>query len=181
MAFTTQFDYHIGGLIGTYIKTFIRCLQILLGLIIIGIYASDLGAGISHGASPHPHWTYAVVVGTLSVITAAVYLIPFVPAYFMFGWDFILVVLHAALVGVFGRDYVHPKMGEVAPEGTVHPDVRRMHNTVFVDVVSGILWLITGSMGMLVFFRVRRWGRQDVESQTKLPLTMTQILAPWRK
>ncbi|KAI1423885.1 hypothetical protein F5Y12DRAFT_715870 [Xylaria sp. FL1777] len=110
--------------------------QFVLAIAVIGLYGTDLDRAHKKGAYTDGKWVYAIVVASLSAVTAVLYLIPFflrfaaVPV-----WSFIIFVLWIALFGLFGSLYIHED-----PEG--NGDIQRMKNAVWVDLVNALLWLI---------------------------------------
>ena len=73
---------------------------------------------------------YAVTTGSLSAVTALIYLIPFIARIpFLFVWDTILFILWIALFGLFGNMYIKEDA-----EGNA--GIKRMKNAV-VCIFSG--------------------------------------------
>ncbi|KAI5463973.1 hypothetical protein BGZ63DRAFT_411835 [Mariannaea sp. PMI_226] len=109
-----------------------------LALTVCGLYGHDINRANEHGKYSDSKWVYAVVVGSMSAVTCAVYFIPFI---FRIGgvvaavWNFILFILWITLFGVFGKLFI----GE-DPEGV--SGVQRMKNAVWVDLTSALLWLL---------------------------------------
>lgn len=62
-----------------------------------------------------------------------------------FAWDLILLILWAAVAGVFGSMYLHEN-----PE--MDTGVQRMKVAVGFDLASLILWFITGVMSAILYF-----------------------------
>jgi hypothetical protein len=149
-------DYAAGGKIGKGLKFFLRTLQIVFGIAIVGAYASDLGTAAKNHAGAHSDWIYGVVVGGICAITAAIYCVPSVKSFALFWLDLVIVILHAALIGIFGRAYLHYPKGQSYNTGDIGPDPKKMRNMVWVDVVSGLFWLCTGAGGFVQFMIVRR-------------------------
>jgi hypothetical protein len=79
-----------GGLVGVIIRTTFRLLQIIIALIIAGLYGRDLQTDSEHGDHADSRWVYAEVVAGFSLLTAAVYLLPFIQSFKFFFWDAIL-------------------------------------------------------------------------------------------
>ena len=57
-------------------------------------------------------------------------------------------ILWAAVFGIFGKMYIHED-----PEGDA--GVRRLKNSVWVDLTNMLLWLISALFGAFMFFRNR--------------------------
>jgi hypothetical protein len=146
------------GMVGVYLKIAFRFLQFVLGITIFGIYCADLVAAMSKQANPHPAWLFATTVGGLNAVTAVLYLLPCFHSYLFFWWDWVLVVLHAALIGVFGRAYItHKKHTDNPKDFKIYgPDFARQRSVAYIDVISGILWLSTAVMSTVIFLKIRR-------------------------
>ncbi|TGJ83351.1 hypothetical protein E0Z10_g5409 [Xylaria hypoxylon] len=116
--------------------------QFVLAIAVIGLYGTDLDRAHRKGAYSDGKWVYAIVVASLSAVTAILYLIPFFLRFAAVPiWSFILFVLWIALFGFFGSLYIHED-----PEG--NSDIQRMKNAVWVDLANALLWLIgTGAAG----------------------------------
>jgi len=138
-----------------------RFIQLVLALAVCGLYGVDLHKANKMHSYSDGKWVYAEIVASLSAVTAAVYLVPFVVRLpLLFVWDTILFILWIALFGVFGNMYIHEHA-----EGD--SGVQRMKNAVWVDLTNALLWLIS-AVGMLVYWlkhlnnRTRWTGRATV-------------------
>ncbi|GAW15429.1 hypothetical protein ANO14919_048380 [Xylariales sp. No.14919] len=110
--------------------------QFVLAVTVIGLYGTDLDRAHRRGAYTDGKWVYAIVVASLSAVTAIFYLIPFFLRFAVVPiWSFILFILWIALFGLFGSLYIHED-----PEGNA--DIKRMKNAVWVDLANAILWLV---------------------------------------
>jgi len=95
-----------------------------------------------------------VVTGSLSAVTAILYMIPFMSRVpFAFVWDSILFILWIALFGVFGSMYIKENA-----EGDA--GVQRMKNAVWVDLTNALLWLIS-AVGMCMYWIKHRNNRSQ--------------------
>ncbi|KAI1108837.1 hypothetical protein F5Y14DRAFT_434537 [Nemania sp. NC0429] len=114
----------------------LHCIQFVLAVTVIGLYGTDLdraqkGADLADGK-----WVYAIVVASLSAVTAILYLIPVVLRLVVVPvWSFVMFVLWIALFGLFGSLYI-----DARPQGDA--DIQRMKNAVWVDLTNALLWLI---------------------------------------
>ncbi|KAL9629653.1 MAG: hypothetical protein Q9164_006784, partial [Protoblastenia rupestris] len=88
----------------------LRFLQFIFAIAVIGLYATDINNARKDSKGADSKWTYAVVVGALSAVTA-------------------LVILWTAVFGVFGKMYINED-----PESL--GDIGRMKNAVWVDLVN---------------------------------------------
>lgn len=71
-------------------RTALRGLQILVSLVIAGLYGKDLRRATQHDEKADSRWVFAEVVAGLSVIVAGVYLVPIVKSYRTFFVDGVL-------------------------------------------------------------------------------------------
>jgi len=131
---------------------------LVLGVTVCGLYGQDLHHAQEKHAYTDTKWVFAVVVGAMSSITTAIYLIPLVlrmvgvisdmtnPLYksatvlsaaniFCAIWDFCLFILWTSVFGVFGSMYIGTKS-----QG--QSGIERMKNAVWVDLANMLLWLI---------------------------------------
>lgn len=79
-----------GGLVGVILRTALRVIQMIIALVIAGIYGQDLREAHSAGEPADSRWVFAEVVAGLSTITAIVYLVPMVRSVKFFAWDAVL-------------------------------------------------------------------------------------------
>ncbi|CAL3973018.1 hypothetical protein PZA11_005359 [Diplocarpon coronariae] len=123
-----------------------RLVQLALALAVCGLYAVDIDRAIQAGMYIDGRWICALVITSLSAITALLYLIPCVSRLPMaFAWDATLFVLWMSLFALFGNVFIG-----VQTEGD--RGAQRMKNAVWVDLANAILWLIS-SVGMLLYWR----------------------------
>lgn len=132
------------------LHVFYRFIQIVMACVVIGYYAQDLRAAhkedkysdskwVSLTTSRGPHWTwmliarqvYAVVVGSLAAISALILgilgiLSSFHVVSFFFPWEWILVILWAALAGIFGSMYR-------TANSALQPGIQRMKTAFYFD------------------------------------------------
>ncbi|ATY61908.1 hypothetical protein A9K55_008865 [Cordyceps militaris] len=131
-------------------------LLFVLGLAIIGLYATD----VQRSRELHTHldskWVFAVVVGCLSSVTCLAYLVPLV--FHALGvvapiWNLVLFILNITLFGVFAKLFLHADAGG-------NGAVTRMKNAIWVDLTTALLWFLAtiASAGYL-------WKHRDVRSR----------------
>ncbi|KAI1187822.1 hypothetical protein F5B17DRAFT_430162 [Nemania serpens] len=132
----------------------LHCSQFVLAVTVIGLYGTDLDRARKGGGFADGKWVYAIVVASLSAVTAILYLIPFVLRLAVVPvWSFILFVLWIALFGLFGSIYINE-----SPHGDA--DIQRMKNAVWVDLANAFLWLIgTAAAAADWWFHRRRNSR----------------------
>lgn len=87
-----------GGLIGVILRTALRIIQMIIALVIAGIYGQDLRKAQSANEPADSRWVFAEVVAGLSIITAIVYLVPVIKSTKYFAWDAVLLYVHPALL-----------------------------------------------------------------------------------
>lgn len=152
------------GMKGVYTKLFVRFLQFVLGLTIFGIYTADLVAAGKLHTHLSSAWLLASVVGGMSAVLSLVFLLPFVHSYLFFWMDWIIVILHTGIIGVFAKAYIATKIPTNNTKDTkvTGPSYNRMKAAAIVDCVSGILWFMTAVMSSLIFLKLRRARKQTV-------------------
>lgn len=143
---------------GVWLKVGFRFLQFVFGLTIFGIYCADIVAAGTHNATPNSAWLLATVVGGFSAVTAILYLLPCFHSYLFFWWDWMLVVLYAGVIGVFGKAYIaHGKHTENPKDFKLYgPNFNRQRSAAYLDCISGTLWLATAVMSTIIFLKIRR-------------------------
>jgi hypothetical protein len=159
IAFANQREYVPLGDVGLYTKLVIRVLQFLLGMILFGIFLHQVDEARQHNNPAGSAWIYAAVVGALSWATAAIFLVPCLKPFVFFWWDILLFLLHAPVIGIFGKAYyggiiaAPPTKLQVVYTG---PSYRTMRTSVWFAVASGLAWLVTGLIGLFLLLRLRR-------------------------
>lgn len=157
------------------INLLFRTLQLIDGLVVIGMYGVDLNRARKEDKYSDSKWVhlshnstapevvrliftlqvYAVTLGCLAAATAIAYALISVfwhyrTLRFLFVWEGAIVVLWAALAGIFGSMYMNEKI-------EMDEGVHRMKVAVGFDLAGLCLWFITAAMGTLWFCR-ERWG-----------------------
>ncbi|PGH31750.1 hypothetical protein GX50_05473 [[Emmonsia] crescens] len=163
--------YSAGSTIGTVVGCFIRFLQFVFGIAVIGLYAQDLVRQHNDGKPYDPKWTYATVLGTISSLSAIVYFtIPLVmPALSLLPsinlpslvYDSIISILWLTLFGIFGKIYITKH----APEGDV--DTIRMKHSVWVDLANLALWTATAAWAGVRWWKSGK-GRRAAEKESEM-------------
>ncbi|KAF2184139.1 hypothetical protein K469DRAFT_580805 [Zopfia rhizophila CBS 207.26] len=135
--------------IGSMLRIFARLLQFVIALTIAGLYGQDLHNAAKADKYADPKWVYAVVCAGMGAIWAVVCLLPLVKAWFFFGVDTLLWILHLALFGTFGKMYIKED-----PEG--NKGIQRMKNAVWVILTAMLLWFMTAVYGGIIFWKHRK-------------------------
>ena len=143
----------------------LRFLQTVFALAVIGLYAQDLRRAAQQHKYADSKWVFAVATASLSaatgiVVGALVAWAGFASVSIIFPWDGVLVVLWAAVVGIFGSMYV----GE-NPE--MDAGVERMKDAVWVDLVCLGLWCLGAGWGGWMWWRARGRGGGAWEGEMK--------------
>jgi len=154
------------GLCGMLVSYLAFCalhfLQFVLAITVCGLYGVDLHNAAQEGKYIDAKWVYAEVVGSLSAVTAVVYSTPCLLRFAsVWIWNAVLFCLWAGLVGVFGSMYINQDPRD-------DPNLMRMKNAVWVDLVSAVLWLVTtvaSFTSWLSYHRERRRGRRNSRSK----------------
>ncbi|KIW16586.1 hypothetical protein PV08_03774 [Exophiala spinifera] len=136
------------------LNLFFRTLQLVQGLVVIGLYGVDLNRANREHKYSDGKWVFAVVVGSLAAFTAVAYglvsvFLQYQTVARLFVWDWILFILWAALSGIFGSMYIGEK---TEMEWGIH----RMKIAVGFDLAGLVLWFITAVMGTWWIFSQRR-------------------------
>ena len=132
----------VGGAAGTLHligRIALRALQMIMALVLAAIYGIELSAYIDrHDGKPHSALVFLEVVAGLSIVTAAVLLLPLKRAgHPIFAWEAILFLFWTALFGTFATRYLHRQCA--ADDG----NCRKMKATVWIDLFVALLWLIS--------------------------------------
>ncbi|KAI1178834.1 hypothetical protein F4777DRAFT_586344 [Nemania sp. FL0916] len=139
----------------------LHSIQFVLAVTVIGLYGVDLDHARKEGKYTDGKWVYAVVVASLSAVTAILYLIPFILRFAVVPvWSFILFVLWIALFGLFGSMYIYED-----PRGD--SDIQRMKNAVWVDLANALLWLI-GTVAAAAYWWFHRERNTRFTGRAKL-------------
>jgi H+/Cl- antiporter ClcA len=142
----------------------------VFALAVVGLYAQDLNKARKEHKYSDGKWVcllnrhianrsflvlqvFATVVGSLSAVTALIFMIlPIIVSYMtvaiLFAWDIALFVLWCAVFGLFGSMYIHEN-------AEMDSGVQRMKNAVWIDLICLLLWFITSIMGAIGFMRGR--------------------------
>lgn len=132
--------------IGSILRLVMRFFQLIMGIVVIGLYAQDLRRAHNQGVKYDSKWMYATVTGTLAAFWAIVCMLPLVKAWFFFAVDFVMFILYVTAFGIFGKMYINED-----PEG--NGGIQRMKNAVWILLVNMLLWFFTFVYGAVVFFK----------------------------
>ncbi|KAF8543201.1 hypothetical protein BDD12DRAFT_915968 [Trichophaea hybrida] len=130
-----------GGLVGVISRSTLRISQILVSLVIAGLYGRDISAGNTTAA-----WVFAEVVAGLSIVVAIIYLLPFIRSFKFFFVDVVLFLFWTGLFGAFGNRYIKT---DCKKDG----DCGRMKTAVWFDLIGMLLWFVSGVVGVFAFLR----------------------------
>ncbi|KAI0454332.1 hypothetical protein F5B21DRAFT_240603 [Xylaria acuta] len=141
----------------TWLRLVGRGLQLIFALVVVGLYGSRVNSDHGAGRSQAVQWVYAVIVASLSAITAVVFAIPqpFVKTARLFAWDLVLFVLWIAAFGTFAVIFLR------MPDDDEHKwyentRVSVMRHAVWVDLVNALFWVLTGGYGCFRTFVSRK-------------------------
>jgi hypothetical protein len=163
------------------LNLFLRTLQLVQGLVVVGMYGIDLNKARKEDKYSDGKWVrspgslppelvrltyllqvYAVTVGSIAAVTAVVYsltsmFLTYHTVAVIFAWDFVLVVLWAALSGTFGMMYLHERV-------EMDSGIKRMKTAAGFDLAGLILWFITFGIGLWWFISYRREAKHTSRS-----------------
>lgn len=131
------------------LRLFVRLLQFVLGIVVIGLYAQDLLKASKAGKYMDSKWVYAVSVGSIASFSAVALVV--IRGWFFFIIDVLVWFLYLVLFGIFGKMYI----GE-DPEG--NKGIIRMKNAVWIILVNMLLWIGTAIYGGVVFWKAKKAG-----------------------
>lgn len=124
----------------------------MLGVTVIGLYATDVDSARKVGKYVDSKWVWAVVCGALGAATALVFMLPLVKAWFFFYVDAFLFLCYLVAFGIFGKMFIP----EDAKGSDNHKGILRMKNSVWVLLTNMLLWLVTALLGAVVFWKSRK-------------------------
>jgi hypothetical protein len=131
------------------LRIFLRFFQFVLGITVIGLYAIDLDRARRGHKYIDSKWVWSVVCGTLGALTALLFMLPLVKAWFFFYVDALVWLCYLIAFGIFGRMYIPEKAED-------NKGITRMKNAVWVLLTNMLLWLITAAYGGFVFWKNRK-------------------------
>lgn len=131
------------------LRIFLRFFQFVLGITVIALYAMDLDKARRSHSYVDSKWVWSVVCGTLGALTALLFMLPLVKAWFFFYVDALVWLCYLVAFGIFGRMYIPEKA-----EG--NKGITRMKNAVWVLCANMLLWFITAAYGGVVFWKHRK-------------------------
>ncbi|KAF2660317.1 hypothetical protein K491DRAFT_589250 [Lophiostoma macrostomum CBS 122681] len=138
-----------GASAASYARLTMRLFQFVMGIVVIGLYATDLhNAHKVHKYTDHK-WAYATFCGAASAIAAVTFMLPFVKAWLFFGVDALIWFFYVVAFGIFGKMYI--KEDAEGDKGVV-----RMKHAAWIDMVNMILWFITACYGGFIFLKYRK-------------------------
>jgi hypothetical protein len=151
--------WHNGGSGGLFVRAGLRTLQFVLAAMVAGLYGIDLKHATTEHTRAGTEWVYAEVVACLSMLTCIVHCFVTVKRVAWCTWDWVLMVLWAALTGVFGTMYIGDK--KLLDDGTkLTLSITRMKIAVWIDLISMMLWLATAVLGITWCISTRRVTRR---------------------
>lgn len=134
-----------------------RGLQFLFAIIAIGFYGNRVDAESKAGDGVSAEWIYAVLIASLSAVTAVLFVVaspmsalPFIggklnifKTYKAFPWDLFLFIAWIVVFGIFGGIFLKRKDDDVY-KGS---NTSAMKGAVWIDFVNALLWLVSGVYG----------------------------------
>jgi hypothetical protein len=130
------------------VRIILRFFQFVLGITVIALYAIDLDNARKAKSYTDSKWVWAVVCGTLGSITALLFMLPLIKAWFFFFVDFFVFLCYLIAFGIFGKMYI-PEDAEG------NGGIIRMKNAVWVLLTNMLLWFITAIWGGILFWKTR--------------------------
>ncbi|KAL7922770.1 hypothetical protein ACQKWADRAFT_291351 [Trichoderma austrokoningii] len=146
-----------------YAFTGLHVVLFLLSITTVGLYGADLQRANKFDEYSTSKWVYAVVVGTLSAITCALYCVPIIieaGAIVIASWDGALFVLWTSLFVVFSQLFVGKN---VDGDG----NIARMKGAVWIAFICALLWLIATLANVAYWWR-HRYTRSVFTGRTKV-------------
>ncbi|KAH0604750.1 uncharacterized protein H6S33_006418 [Morchella sextelata] len=140
---TTTHPYGLPGLIA---HSALRTIQLLIALVITGIYGRDLAHASQAHEPADSRWVYAMVVAALTILVSLLFLVPAVRSGRFWPADGVLFFLWMVLFALFGRLYIGE---DCEGSGACH----RMKTAVWFDLVGMLLWLGSFVGGAFLFWR----------------------------
>jgi len=130
---------------GTLFTILFRSFQLIVGLVIVGMYATDLNNARKADKYTDGKWVFAVTCGSLAAVTAvlgslAACFIQNRAISLLWMWDIIMIVLFTVLSGIFGSYYIGEKT-------EMEAGISRMKTAVGFDFTALILFFITAVFG----------------------------------
>ncbi|EAS31253.3 uncharacterized protein CIMG_06732 [Coccidioides immitis RS] len=163
--------YSTGNIISTLFESCIRFLQFVFGIAVIGLYAQDVNHARRSGLPMNSvsKWIYATVIGSLSSITAIIYILLPCAAHRplssfrvlqlpCFAFDSLMFVLWLVVFGIFAKMYISKDYKKDA-------DLKRMHHAVYVDLINLSFWMITAVWCGLRWWRGDRAAKQAEKNE----------------
>jgi hypothetical protein len=135
--------------VGGAIRILLRFFQFVMGIVVIGLYAQDIHNVRKAGAKVDSKWSYAVFCGSISSLTALIFMVPLIKSWVFFYVDALIWFFWVVLFGIFGKEFLNQD-----PKGD--SGVVRMKRAAWIDMVNMILWFISACYGGWAFWRYRK-------------------------
>lgn len=132
-----------------YSHVALRTLQLILSLVIIGLYSPDLANATSTSSTVPAAWIVAIITAVLSALTCILHGFLTISFYLTCSWDVILAVVWAAITGTFGVMFAdNSQHGEVKQDLAAFTTSRqRMKAAVWLNLTLMVLWLMSALLG----------------------------------
>lgn len=147
-------------------RLIVRGLQLLFGIIIVGIYGVRVSAGQKNAENASPAWWFGMIVAIIASISALVlaFTAPLgaisrkFKAHLLFGWDLSLCLLWIIVFGIFMRIF-HNRSSEDSYKGS---STSLEKSAAWLDLVNALFWLISGVYGAIkTWVSLRRDALKD--------------------
>ncbi|KAF2733794.1 hypothetical protein EJ04DRAFT_543957 [Polyplosphaeria fusca] len=135
--------------IGSLARILIRLLQFVMGIVVIGLYATDLDKARKAGKYMDAKWVYAVFCGAFASLASLVFMLPLIKAWMFFFVDWLIWFFFLVLFGIFGKMYI-------SEDAEGNAGIERMKRAVWIDLINLLLWLMTAVYGTIIFFKARK-------------------------
>lgn len=134
--------------LGGVLHLLLRLFQLIMALVVIGLYASDLHSASKGGHDLHPAWIYAVFCGSISALLALVWMIPAFKSWVFFYTDSLVFFFWVVCFGIFGKKFLN--------RDVKGKDENEMQRAAWIDMVNMLLWFISAAWGAFVFWKFRK-------------------------
>lgn len=136
----------------------LRLFQIICALATIVVWGGDIQATRNSGDTVHSDWVFSVIISSISLIVAIIWMVPQITEWRLFFVDGLLSLFWLIVFAIWGKNYL--------PRHCSSHGCEELKVSAWFSLASWFLWIITTVIGFILFNRDRKYTHGGSWSST---------------